>query len=179
MKKVLNFAAVAEAVTGLALLIVPSLVGQLLFGEGLTGVAIPVARVTGIALIARGRLLAGSAARRHVDLQRIGYAVSCVRWFRRRLERHPLLEPRSILLMTLRRLLQARKITAHEWLYPLSETETAAGGLGLVCAPLCILHNFNRHAEVDEPRLQERQRQHVLRVDIVCAVAGVGSDVEL
>jgi hypothetical protein len=54
MKKVLLFAAVAEAATGLALLIVPSLVGQLLFGEQLTGVAIPVARVTGVALLALG-----------------------------------------------------------------------------------------------------------------------------
>ena len=54
MKKVLIFAAVGEAVTGLALLIVPSLVGQLLLGEELTGVAIPVARVAGIALIALG-----------------------------------------------------------------------------------------------------------------------------
>ena len=54
MKKALVFAAVAEAVTGLALLIVPSLVGQLLLGEALTGVAIPVARVAGIALIALG-----------------------------------------------------------------------------------------------------------------------------
>ena len=54
MKKVLIFAAVAEAATGLALLIVPSLVGQLLLGEDLTGVAIPVARVAGIALIALG-----------------------------------------------------------------------------------------------------------------------------
>ena len=52
MKKVLNFAAVAEAATGLALLIVPSLVGRLLLGEELTGIAIPVARVAGIALIA-------------------------------------------------------------------------------------------------------------------------------
>jgi hypothetical protein len=52
MKKVLIVAAVAEAATGLALLIVPSFVGQLLLGEQLTGVAIPVARVAGIALIA-------------------------------------------------------------------------------------------------------------------------------
>jgi hypothetical protein len=52
MKKVLIFAAAAEATTGAALLITPSLVGQLLFGEDLTGVAIPVARVAGIALIA-------------------------------------------------------------------------------------------------------------------------------
>jgi hypothetical protein len=54
MKRVLILAAVGEAATGLALLIVPTLVGQLLFGEELTGVAIPVARVTGMALIALG-----------------------------------------------------------------------------------------------------------------------------
>ena len=54
MKKVLTHAAVAEAATGLALLVVPSLVGQLLLGTGLTGVSIPVARVAGIALIALG-----------------------------------------------------------------------------------------------------------------------------
>jgi hypothetical protein len=54
MKKVLIFAACAEIVTGLALLVVPSLVGRLLLGEELTGIAIPVARVTGIALIALG-----------------------------------------------------------------------------------------------------------------------------
>jgi hypothetical protein len=54
MKKGLFLAAVGEATTGLALLIVPSLVGRLLFGEGLAGVAIPVARVTGIALIGLG-----------------------------------------------------------------------------------------------------------------------------
>ena len=54
MKRILIFAAVAEAATGLALLMVPSLVGQLLLGEALAGVAIPVARVAGIALIALG-----------------------------------------------------------------------------------------------------------------------------
>jgi len=54
MKKILTVAAVAEAATGLALLIAPSLVGRLLLGAELTGVAIPVARVTGIALIALG-----------------------------------------------------------------------------------------------------------------------------
>ena len=54
MKKVLIFAAIGEAVTGLALLIVPSLVGRLLLGEELTGLALPVARVAGIALIALG-----------------------------------------------------------------------------------------------------------------------------
>ena len=54
MKRVLILAAVAEAATGLALLIVPALVGLLLLGEELTGIAIPVARVAGIALIALG-----------------------------------------------------------------------------------------------------------------------------
>ena len=54
MKNVLIFAAVGEGATGLALLIVPSLVGRLLLGEELAGVAIPVARVAGIALIALG-----------------------------------------------------------------------------------------------------------------------------
>jgi hypothetical protein len=54
MKKVLIFAAVGEAATGLALLIVPALAGQLLLGEELSGVAIPVVRVAGIALIALG-----------------------------------------------------------------------------------------------------------------------------
>ena len=48
------FAALAEAAIGLAFLIVPSLIGWLLLGQELTGVAIPVARVLGIALIALG-----------------------------------------------------------------------------------------------------------------------------
>ena len=51
---VLTVAAVAEVATGMALLIVPSLVGRLLFGSEFTGVANPAARVTGIALIALG-----------------------------------------------------------------------------------------------------------------------------
>jgi hypothetical protein len=54
MKKVLTVAAVAEAATGAALIIVPSLVGRLLLGAELTGVANPVARVLGIALISLG-----------------------------------------------------------------------------------------------------------------------------
>jgi hypothetical protein len=54
MRKVLTVAAVAEAVTGAAMIVVPSHVGHLLLGAELTGVAIPVARVTGIALIALG-----------------------------------------------------------------------------------------------------------------------------
>ena len=54
MKSVFILTAVAEVATGVTLLIVPSLVGRLLFGEELTGIAIPVARVAGIALIALG-----------------------------------------------------------------------------------------------------------------------------
>jgi len=52
MKKLLTFAAVAEAVTGLALVIVPWLVGRLLLGVELSGVSVVIGRVTGIALIA-------------------------------------------------------------------------------------------------------------------------------
>jgi hypothetical protein len=54
MKKVLTVAAIGEVATGLALLVVPSLVGHLLLGAELAGVAIPVSRVTGIALLALG-----------------------------------------------------------------------------------------------------------------------------
>jgi len=54
MKNVLTVAAVVEAATGLALIIVPSLIGRLLFGAEFTGVANPAARVTGIALLALG-----------------------------------------------------------------------------------------------------------------------------
>jgi len=51
MKGVLIFAAVGEAATGLALLLFPTLVGQLLLGEAFVGIAVPVARVAGLALI--------------------------------------------------------------------------------------------------------------------------------
>jgi len=51
MNKALVWAAAAEAATGLALLVVPSIVGQLLLGQELVGIAILVARVAGIALI--------------------------------------------------------------------------------------------------------------------------------
>jgi len=54
MKKLLALTAIIEAATGLALLIVPSLVGRLLFGGEFTGIVTPVARVLGIALLALG-----------------------------------------------------------------------------------------------------------------------------
>ena len=54
MKKLLSVAAVAEAAMGVALAVVPSLVGRLLLGAELIGIGITVARVTGIALIGLG-----------------------------------------------------------------------------------------------------------------------------
>lgn len=54
MKRVLVFAAIAEAATGAALLVAPSLVAELLLGAALTGVAVTVARVAGIALVGLG-----------------------------------------------------------------------------------------------------------------------------
>ena len=54
IKKPLVFAAVAEALTGLALVVDPSLVGRLLLGQELAGGAEPVARVAGLALISLG-----------------------------------------------------------------------------------------------------------------------------
>ena len=54
MKSALTFAAISEAATGVALLIAPQLVGQLLLGEQLAGVAVAVARVAGMALFALG-----------------------------------------------------------------------------------------------------------------------------
>ena len=54
MKKLLIVIAFGEAVAGLALLIAPSLVVPLLFGQEPAGVAVALARVTGIALLALG-----------------------------------------------------------------------------------------------------------------------------
>jgi hypothetical protein len=54
MSRVLVLAAIGEIATGVALLLVPSLVGQLLLGAELTGVAVSVARVAGIALVGLG-----------------------------------------------------------------------------------------------------------------------------
>jgi len=52
MKGLLAMTSVAEAATGLVLLLAPSTVGQLLLGAELTGPATTVACVAGIALIA-------------------------------------------------------------------------------------------------------------------------------
>jgi len=51
VKGALKVAVIGEVLTGLALLIVPVLVGRLLLGVEFTGAAIPAARMAGIALI--------------------------------------------------------------------------------------------------------------------------------
>src|SRR5260370_29750567 len=87
MKTVLICAAVSEGATGLALLIVPSLVGHLLLGEDLTGLAIPIARVAGIALIALG--IASWPGPPLVGmLAYSSHTVPCLPWFRRWVHRH-------------------------------------------------------------------------------------------
>src|SRR6516162_6046709 len=54
MTKLLGLAAILEAATGLALVIHPALVGQVLFGEGVAGAGMALARVAGFALLALG-----------------------------------------------------------------------------------------------------------------------------
>ncbi|BCH27232.1 hypothetical protein MesoLjLc_71080 [Mesorhizobium sp. L-8-10] len=54
MNNALMVAAIGEALTGAALFVAPSLVSVLLLGEDLSGIAVPVARVAGIALIGLG-----------------------------------------------------------------------------------------------------------------------------
>lgn len=51
MNKPLAFAALAEAATGVALIVAPSLVVRLLIGTELSGVAVAVGRVAGISLL--------------------------------------------------------------------------------------------------------------------------------
>ncbi len=82
MKRVLVLAAVSETVTGLALLIVPSLVGQLLFGAELTGIAMTVARVLGIALFSLGLACwPGNEATRTASLAMLTYNLLVVLYF--------------------------------------------------------------------------------------------------
>jgi len=54
MSKPLAFAALVEAATGVALIVVPSLVARLLLGTELSGVAVAVGRVAGIGLLSLG-----------------------------------------------------------------------------------------------------------------------------
>jgi len=54
MKTLYRFAALLEAVTGLALIIAPALVTRLLLGEGDSRVGLALGRVAGFALLALG-----------------------------------------------------------------------------------------------------------------------------
>jgi hypothetical protein len=54
MSTVLGLVAVLEAATGLALMIQPALVAQLLFGDGVSGAGMALSRVAGVALLALG-----------------------------------------------------------------------------------------------------------------------------
>jgi hypothetical protein len=53
-RSVLGVAAAVEAVTGLALIVAPQVVARLLFGVEVTGVAVVIGRVAGIALLSLG-----------------------------------------------------------------------------------------------------------------------------
>jgi hypothetical protein len=52
MKKLLIFTAIAEALTGLILLVYPPIIFSLLFGAEITGAGIVVSRIAGISLLA-------------------------------------------------------------------------------------------------------------------------------
>jgi len=54
MNRLLTFAAVIEAATGLALAAVPAVVARLLLGGEISGVAIPLGRVAGFGLLSLG-----------------------------------------------------------------------------------------------------------------------------
>jgi hypothetical protein len=54
MKQLLAVTALIELGTGLAILVVPAVVVQLLLGAGISGAAIPLWRLTGVALLALG-----------------------------------------------------------------------------------------------------------------------------
>jgi hypothetical protein len=82
VKRVLLFAAVSEAATGVALLIVPALVGRLLFGGELTGIAITVARVAGIGLFSLGLACwPGKEATRSASFAMLTYNVLVALYF--------------------------------------------------------------------------------------------------
>jgi hypothetical protein len=54
MKKLLTIVAVAEVLTGVALIVVPSLTVKLLFGADISGIAVVTSRFAGLALVALG-----------------------------------------------------------------------------------------------------------------------------
>ena len=106
MKKLLGFAAIGEAATGLALFATPSLVSRLLLGSELTGVSIPIARSFGIALLGLGvacwpgcRALAGMLTYSGVVTLYLGYVAVRGAWV------GPLLWPAVVLHLMLTLLL--------------------------------------------------------------------------
>ena len=54
MKKLLAVAAIAEVVTGMALIVVPSLVVKLLFGADIAGIGLVTSQFAGLALVSLG-----------------------------------------------------------------------------------------------------------------------------
>ena len=54
MKRLLRLTAIIEAPTGLALMVVPSVVVRLLLGAEISGASIPLGHVAGVALLALG-----------------------------------------------------------------------------------------------------------------------------
>jgi hypothetical protein len=54
MNRLLKLTAILEAATGLGLIAVPAVVVRLLLGAEISGVSIPIGRVTGVALLALG-----------------------------------------------------------------------------------------------------------------------------
>lgn len=54
MKQLLRLTMLLEAPTGLALMVVPAFVVYLLFGADISGAAVPLGRVAGVALLALG-----------------------------------------------------------------------------------------------------------------------------
>jgi hypothetical protein len=77
-----------------------------------------------------------------------------------------------ILLVGCRRAFDDREPVLHL----LADNQSLAAVAG---AALLAFHDLDRQLEINQPRLQEGQRQQVLRVDIMGAVAGMGSHVEL
>ena len=73
MSRWLAVAAIGEAVTGVALLLAPTLVGQWLFGGDLSVIGMIMARVTGIALVA----LAVACWPGGPLLAMLGYSAAC------------------------------------------------------------------------------------------------------
>jgi hypothetical protein len=84
--RLLAVVAAAEALTGLALLVLPSLVGRLLLGAEVAGAAIPAARVAGIALMGLsiaclpGRALLSMLTYSTLVTVYLGYIAICGEW---------------------------------------------------------------------------------------------------